>query len=210
MRTFALLAASMLAGCFDDAGRPAPATALGQQASGSCLAPRPEAWAWIPEQRRRHQELSSDSLWLINTVRRRHADRLAGVRLEVGMTAADARLVFRLTGDEPIPAMRLGDGARAVPVIVEYGAPHSLREVEALRARVQHRVLALVPTLQGVGYDEGAGAIHLDVHAADEQAQASVLAQCDALAELYGLPVLIALNTGVVGLQETVGGSGPP
>jgi hypothetical protein len=95
-------------------------------------------------------------------------------------------------------------------VVVEYGARHSLAEVETIRARVHDRVMRLVPTLQGVGYDEGVGAIHLDVHAPDEQARANVLAKCGALAELYGMPVQIAPNAGVVGIGEAAGRPAAP
>lgn len=206
MRVLAFLAMTVLAGCSEDAAAPTSASTLRPQTTpASCLARRPEAWNWTPDQRWRHRELWSDSLWLINQVRQRHGGRLAGVRLEVGRTAAEARLVFRLTADEPIAPMRLRDRARAVPVVVEYGAPHSLHEVDAIRARVHDRAIALLPSLQGVGYDETTGTMHLDVQAADGRAAAKVLARCDELARLYGMPVRITPNANVIAEAEREG-----
>jgi hypothetical protein len=170
-------------------------------ADPACLAAAtpPERTA---EQRRRHREVWSDSLWLVKQVRARHGDRLAGVYVDTAQAdPVRPRLVIRVTGAEPLPAMRLGDRAAGVPVVVEYGARHSLREVEAIRLRVGPQVRALLPELQGEGYDETAGAIHLDVYAPDKTAAAAALARCGALEAVYGMPVRIEALAARVSLE---------
>ena len=166
----------------------------------ACTAPASRAEAWTPEQARRRREVRSDSLWLIKQVRERYAERLAAAYVEVGQ-GPDVRLVFRVTGEAPLPPMRLAGRARNVPVVVRYNAPHSLKEVEAIRARVQARTVQLLPTLQGIGYDEEDGAIHLDIHAADQAAAAKAFARCAELSALYGMPVRIQPNAGQLSLQ---------
>jgi hypothetical protein len=156
-----------------------------------CLA-RPRAHPDVDSQSYdRHNQVQSDSLWLINRLRREYPDRLAAAYVAAPTDPDGLRLVVRLTGDEPIPPMRLADRARKVPVVVEYGARHSLGDVEAIRQRVHARVVALLPGLQGVGHDERSGTIQLDVHAPDAGAKDQVLGQCSALRTLYDMPVEI-------------------
>jgi len=168
----------------------APPPAAAAAPAGNCVAaaqPAPERSA---EQRRRHREIWSDSLWLVKQVRARHGDRLAGVHVDTD-DPARPRLVFRVTGSSPLPPMRLGARAKGVPVVVEYGAPFSLGEVEAIRGRVGPQVRAALPELQGEGYDERSGDIELMVYAPDARAQAEAGRQCAPLARLYGMPVRI-------------------
>jgi hypothetical protein len=140
-------------------------------------------------------------LWLINRLRRNYPDRLAAAYVAAPSDPGGLRLVVRLTGDEPIAPMRLADRASHVPVVVEYGAPHSLGEVEAIRQRVHARVVALLPGLQGVGHDERSGTIHLDVHAPDAAAEDRTLAQCAGLRELYDMPVEIQFTPAAIDLM---------
>jgi len=187
----------------------APAACGGAPAGGPTSAEAAEASCQAPPRRhpdsrsaayRRHNEVQSDSLWLIERVRRRYADRLAAAYVAGADDPGGLRLVIRLTGTAPIPPMRLADRAEGVPVTIEYGAPHSLREVAAIRQRVHDRVVALLPTLQGVGYDEAAGTIHLDVYAPDEAARRAALARCEALRSLYRMPVRIEVTDAMMDL----------
>ena len=169
-------------------------------ARDSCLAAPPSERT--SEQRRRHREVWSDSLWLVKQVRARYPDRLAGIYVETAPARpVRPRLVIRVTGHDPLPRMRLRDRAADAPVVVRYGAPHSLQGVEAIRLRVGRRVRALLPGLQGEGYDETTGAIHLDVHAPDAKATAAALAKCAALEAVYGMPVRIHPTAGRISLD---------
>ncbi|HEY8571083.1 hypothetical protein [Phenylobacterium sp.] len=182
-------------------GLPPTSASAAPQSRGTCLA-APAPLERTAEQSRRHREVWSDSLWLVKQVRARYPDRLAGLYVDTASAEpVRPRLVFRVTGHDPLPPMRLGDRAAGVPVVVEYGAPHSLKQVEAIRLRVAHRLRAMLPDLQGEGYDETTGTIHLDVYAPDRTSLAAAVARCGDLQALYGMPVRIQPLAGRVTLD---------
>ena len=146
--------------------------------------------------------VQSDSLWLKKRLLAKYPDRIAGIyHAPVAGDPMRVKMVVRLKGEMPIPAMKLGHRAKDVPVVVEYGAPYSLADVQALRARIDHRLTALLPTLNGTAFDEDKGAMWLDVYAPDDAAKAAALAKCAEIERLYGLPVQMAFSKGRITLH---------
>lgn len=163
-----------------------------------CLA-RPRTWPELtPAMRRRQREIQSDSHWLNAEVRRRYPDRLAYTGLDA--SGGRYRHIVALTGNAPVPAMKLSGRAAGVPVVIVYNAPWSLAEVGRRRDKGNAAARALVPELQGEGFHESpeGGFITLDAYTPDGQPDLAVLAKCDALRFAYRLPVLITFNSGRV------------
>lgn len=142
------------------------------------------------EQRRR-DEIQSDTAELEERLHARYGKRLAEARLD--MSGEAPRYRVRLTGRRPIPKPQLGGRAAEVPVMVEYGAPYSLAQVEHFREAGRTTAAQLLPQLIGVSYraDYGTGSLLLDVYHPGGVPDETALSHCRALRIAYGIPVLI-------------------
>ncbi|HEY0627515.1 MAG TPA: hypothetical protein VGD10_12415 [Allosphingosinicella sp.] len=149
--------------------------------------------------------VQSDSLWLKKHLLARYPDRVAAIYHEpIDGNRMRLRMVVRMKGHDPLPPMKLKDRAARVPVVVQYGAPHSLEDVHAIRRRVDHTLTAsLLPTLNGTAYSEYDRAMRLDVYAADEGMKVAALAKCEELEKLYGMPVKMEFHAGRITLMES-------
>lgn len=156
-----------------------------------CLAKPYARLSFTPAQHRRQREIQSDSHWLNRHVRDRYGERLAYTGLDA--RGGRYRHLVALTGTRPIPALKLGGRAADVPVIVTYNAPFSMEEVARRRDQGQEAAQRLVPDLLGTGFAHrpDGGWINMQVFSADGRPRADVLAHCDALRQIYRLPVLI-------------------
>lgn len=199
---FGIVAASAVAFALGgDSQRTNPSEAAAG-ASHRCSAPRPAIPSGVALDRL--NEIQSDSLWLKKRLLARYPERIAAIfHAPIDGDSTRLKMVVRVKGDAPLPPMKLGDRAKDVPVVVEYGATHSLRDIEAVRIRLDHTLAGVLPTLNGTAYDERAGALWLDIYAPDAAAEAAALTRCSEIERLYGMPVQMAFSKGRISLQDS-------
>lgn len=139
-------------------------------------------------------KIQRDVIWLRKHVRERYADRLLDAELiERNGRADDYTMRIRLTGDAPVPALKLRDSAVNVPVVIEYGAPLSFEELSRRSGEGYQKIAHLLPEMQGMYVDTylGYGAVVLDVYSPQAKPDPEALRHCHTLRTAFGMPVLI-------------------
>lgn len=116
---------------------------------------------------------------VVGEIRHLLAERMAGIYIEHQPVA---HLVVRLKGNEPPPKQAL-TWAKRYPIHYQLGAAHTVDELNAGYEQHMTQMLAILPTMQGVGVDERQGRIVIDILAEDDRDDAKE--QIRALLEGY-------------------------
>ena len=155
------------------------------------------------EQRRRSKVIWSDSIELQNRIRAAHGSRILVMTPDVSAGADRARFLVKVTGQDPLPAYRLGGRARDVPVVVEYGMPYSADQPRQKVSAAYADLMRLLPDAQGWGVSEGygLGALFIHVYSPTGQPPPNLTPLCEQLREAVGMPVLLSYTTGRMSLQ---------
>jgi hypothetical protein len=172
---------------------PAPTPAAPPQASttaeaiardAAVYAERYNVPAFEAERRLRAQR---DSVEVIDRLRQIYAPRLAGVSIE---HRPAYRVVFLLTGTEPVLDQQIYVGGMNLPIHFEIGAPATEEEIVAAISGRQGEIRAELPFAIGMGADPRSGRLALLVTPAD--------------AKRYGLETLRGQVEGLAGVPAVV------
>jgi hypothetical protein len=158
------------------------AQALAQDAS--VYAARYAVPGYEAERRLRAQR---DSVEVIGRLRQVFESRLAGVAIEHRPTY---RVVFLLTGAEPVPDQQIYVGGMNLPIHFEIGAPATEKAIVAAIAAHQGEIRAELPFAIGMGADARSGRLAVLVTPADAKRYGLETLQAEVEA-LAGVPALI-------------------
>lgn len=164
------------------ASAPAPAAA---PASAPAAAPAAATTTTTPA-----EEADLDTGPIVERIRARHAQRLAGLYYE----REQRRIVVRLTGAEPVPPETHELAGGTVQVVYEPGAAHSFAELNRILADSAAKIAAALPTAHARYVDERSGAIVIAI-APDSTGGKAKEAE---LTEALGVPVRIEVEAPAV------------
>ena len=135
----------------------------------------------------RRLRAQEESVPATDRLRELHRDRLAGVSIE---HAPEYRIVFLLTGAEPVADETIFAGGMNVPVTFRTGAPATRERL--VEAMTEHRdaIRAALPRAQGMGVDQRTGELVLLIRETDPAGSAADVLDLE-LESLTGVPVRI-------------------
>jgi hypothetical protein len=164
-----------------------------------CIAQKPLQRDFTPEQNRRGKIIWSDSIELQRRIRAAHGPRILLMSPDVTAEAGPkGRFLVKVTGNEPLPAYRLGGRVRDVPFVVEYGMPYSADQLRQQAGAGRAELVRLLPEMQGnyVSEGYGLGAMFIDVYSPTGKPPANLTSLCEQLVQAVGMPVLLNYSTG--------------
>ena len=120
-------------------------------------------------------------------LQQRHRHRLAGVSIEHG---PEYRIVFLLTGSEPVADETIFAGGMNVPVIFRTGAPVTREQLVEAMTRHRDSIRSALPRAQGMGVDQRTGELVVLIRETDPAGSAADILDLE-LESLTGVPVRI-------------------
>ncbi|TGX40876.1 hypothetical protein E5A74_14770 [Sphingomonas naasensis] len=129
-----------------------------------------------------------DSVATTDAIASRYRDRLAGISVQ---HRPDYRYVVYLTGDDPVPAMRIRAGGMEVPVTFRTGAKASRDRVVWAITYHQAAIRAALPSPPSMGLDPRTGELVVIIGNAIAAADGGAAAIDAELEKLAGVPVQV-------------------